>query len=42
MYGLIETLWNVNAKKEVSRSNAHSGLIETLWNVNETPGGPEQ
>ena len=33
-YELIETLWNVNNKKEVKLNFFVKELIETLWNVN--------
>ena len=33
---LIETLWNVNEKRERKVENAGYVLIETLWNVNAT------
>ena len=34
---LIETLWNVNIRKEPGTSLVTYELIETLWNVN-VPG----
>ena len=35
---LIETLWNVNEKRERKVENAGYVLIETLWNVNLNSG----